>query len=345
MNVVEMWKVVAAMVAVEFGLALVNILFKKALNAGTDRLIILVYRQSISAVFLIPFVYFWERSSWAKLTVGVTAQMFLCALLGLTLTQYLFLVGLHYTSATFTCAFINMVPVITFVLALPLGMEKVKMKSKSGKAKVFGTVTCAIGALILCLYKGIPVTNPGHVVENRQGAKGYGPGSAFLSAGSLAWSSWFLIQSRIGQNFPHRYSSTLIMSFFSAIQSAVLCFITDRNMSNWILQGELQILSVIYSGIVGSGLCYVVMSWCVKQRGPVFTSAFSPLIQFFAAVLDVLVLQEEIYLGSILGSVVVILGMYVLLWGKGKDEDTCDGVPKTTDGCNYQDSAQEVSRQ
>lgn len=61
MNVVEMWKVVAAMVAVEFGLALVNILFKKALNAGTDRLIILVYRQSISAVFLIPFVYFWER--------------------------------------------------------------------------------------------------------------------------------------------------------------------------------------------------------------------------------------------------------------------------------------------
>ncbi|KAK4418726.1 WAT1-related protein [Sesamum alatum] len=343
--VVEMWKVVGAMVAVEFGFALVNILFKKALNAGTERLIILFYRQSISTVFLIPFVYFWERSSWAKLTVRVTAQMFLCALLGLTLTQYLFLVGLGYTSATFTSAFVNMVPVVTFVLALPLGMEKVKMKSKSGKAKVFGTLTCVVGVLILSLYKGILLTNPRHKVKNHQTPKGYGRGSAFLSGGSLAWSSWFLIQSRIGQNFPYRYSSTSIMSFFSAIQFAVLCFITDRSMSKWILQGELQILSVVYSGIVASGLCYVVMSWCVKQRGPVFTSAFSPLMQIFAAVLDILVLHEEIYLGSILGSVVVILGMYVLLWGKTKDEDTCDMISKPTDGCNCQVSAQEVSRQ
>ncbi|KAI3444652.1 hypothetical protein Pfo_001317 [Paulownia fortunei] len=307
-----------------------------------DHVIIVVYRQSISTIFLIPFVYFWERTSWSKLTARVIGQMFLSALLGLTLTQYLFLVGLDYTSATFTCAFINMVPVITFVLALPLGMEKVNIKSNSGKAKVFGTLTCVVGALILSLYKGMLLINPRHAVLNHKRPKGIGPGSAFLSVGSLGWSSWFLIQSRIGQNFPYRYSSTSIMSLFSAIQSVILCFITDRNMSKWILKGELQILSIIYGGIVGSGLCYVVMSWCVKQRGPVFTSAFSPLIQIFAAIFDVLVLHEEIYLGSILGSLVVIVGMYVLLWGKSNDEETCNRLPKRIDG---QDSALEVTRQ
>lgn len=97
------------------------------------------------------------------------------------------------------------------------------------------------------------------------------------------------------------------------------------------------------------------MSCCVKQKGPVFTSAFTPLIQIFAAIFDVAVLHEEIYLGrsvfmlvcvyslirtyvcvlyrsmlytyvsaldSIIGSIVVVLGMYGLLWGKSSDQET-----------------------
>jgi len=97
------------------------------------------------------------------------------------------------------------------------------------------------------------------------------------------------------------------------------------------------------------------MSWCVKQRGPVFTSAFTPLLQMFVAVLDFSILQEEIYLGrldlviiilfsfsffifffflhcfapdpslhamsSVAGSVLVISGSYILLWGKSKEEE------------------------
>nr|GMD15368.1 WAT1-related protein At3g30340-like [Ipomoea batatas] len=39
------------------------------------------------------------------------------------------------------------------------------------------------------------------------------------------------------------------------------------------------------------------MSWCVKQKGPVFTSTFSPFIQIFAIVLDVSILHEQIHLG------------------------------------------------
>jgi hypothetical protein len=38
-----------------------------------------------------------------------------------SVTQYFFLLGIQYTSATFACAFVNMVPVITFLLALPFG--------------------------------------------------------------------------------------------------------------------------------------------------------------------------------------------------------------------------------
>ena len=50
-------------------------------------------------------------------------------------------------------------------------------------------------------------------------------------------------------------------------------------------------------GIIGSGMCYVVMSWCVKKRGPVFTAAFSPLVQIMAAMFDIPILHEKLYLG------------------------------------------------
>ncbi|CAA0842645.1 WAT1-related protein [Striga hermonthica] len=291
-------KPIIVMVAAEFGLALVQIFLKKALNRGLDHLVIVVYRQSICTIFMIPFVFFLERSSWTKLTASLIGLMFLCALLGLTLAQYLFLLGLDYTSATFTCAFINMIPVFTFVLAWPLGMEKVNMKSNSGKAKVFGTLTCALGALMLPLYKGALLIGQAHFVPSQERPNRIGLGSAILSLASLVSSSWYLAQSRIGHKFPYQYSSTTIMSLFSAIQAAIMgVFITRGGTSKWILKGGLEILIVVYSGVVGSGLCYAAMSWSVKQRGPVFTSAFLPLMQIFTAILDALLLKEEIYLG------------------------------------------------
>ncbi|KAL2478637.1 WAT1-related protein [Forsythia ovata] len=268
------------------------------LDRGMNHLIIVAYRQLISSVFLTPLAYLWERESWSKLTPCLMGQMFLCALLGLTLCQYFFLLGLKYTSTTFMCAFINMVPVITFIIALPFGMEKANMKSKSGKAKVLGTLTCVGGALILMLYKGLPLITRKPRPWPSTKAAGWGViGSIYLCAGSLSWSSWFLIQTRVGNKYPFQYSSTAIMSMFSAVQSTILCFIVDRNISKWALKGKLEILCILYAGIIASGLCYVVMSWCVKQRGPVFTSAFSPLIQIFAAAFDVSILHQQIYLG------------------------------------------------
>lgn len=61
MGCVEMWKPVSLMVSVELSLAVVNVLMKKALIGGMDRLVIVVYRQSIATVFLIPFAFFRER--------------------------------------------------------------------------------------------------------------------------------------------------------------------------------------------------------------------------------------------------------------------------------------------
>lgn len=56
---------------------------------------------------------------------------------------------------------------------------------------------------------------------------------------------------------------------------------------------------MVDQGVVGSGLCYVGMAWCVEQRGPVFTSAFTPLIQIFVAIVGFFILHERIYPGRL----------------------------------------------
>ncbi|GFY93550.1 nodulin MtN21 /EamA-like transporter family protein [Actinidia rufa] len=241
MDCCEQWKPFIAMVAVDFALAVVNILLKKVLNEGISHLLIITYRQSISAIFLAPVAYFWER------------------------------------------------------------LEKVNMKNKGGRAKILGML----------------------FIKRHHGNKRWAIGSIVLTAGSIMWSSWFLMQAKIGKRYPCQYSSTALMSFFSAVQSAILVLITDWNVSKWTIKGKFEITTVVYAGIVGSGLCYVVMSWCVKQRGPVFTAAFSPFIQAFVAVFDISILHEEVHLGSVLGSTLVVAGMYILLWGKSNEAEDC----------------------
>ncbi|KAJ4847745.1 hypothetical protein Tsubulata_006921, partial [Turnera subulata] len=288
------------LVNVSFGI--VNVLSKEMVDRGMNHMAIAAYRQSLAFSLLAPFAYYWERKIRPKLTAPVVCYLFFGALIGSTLQQYFYLLGLKQTSPTFASAFLNTVPVNTFVIAIILREEKVKLKSKAGKAKVLGALICMAGTMVLILYKGIPLTrtHPLATETNIKAGKGkesWVLGSIFVVAASLTWSTWFIIQGKISKRYPCQFSSTAILAFFAAIQSAVLGLIIQRDASVWMLKGEVEFIGIPFAGMVGSGLCYVGMSWCVKQRGPVFTAAFTPLNQIFSAIFDLAFLHQQIYLG------------------------------------------------
>ncbi|KAL3651062.1 hypothetical protein CASFOL_007465 [Castilleja foliolosa] len=328
MKSLDKWYPVIVMIAIDVALAITNILLKKIVGDGINLLVFITYRQSISALFLSTLAFFLERKSRPKLTFIVSCYLFVSAIIGASVTQFLFLLGLQYTSATFACAFLNIVPVLTFLMALPFGLEKVNVKCSSGRAKVVGSIVCVAGAVLLTVYKGMPLLHfatssqqQRHVelMNSRVRIERWAIGSAALLVGTLCWSSWYLVQSRIGKRYPCPYSSTAIMACFSAVQSAVLSSSIDRKLSIWVVKSKTDILIILYAGMVGTGLCFVGMSWCVKKRGPVFTAAFSPLVMIMAAIFDVPVLHEQLHLGSVVGSTTVIAGLYILLWGKDRE--------------------------
>nr|CAD1831111.1 unnamed protein product [Ananas comosus var. bracteatus] len=151
-------------------------------------------------------------------------------------------------------------------------------------------------------------------------------GSIALLAGCLFWASWFLLQSKVCKKYPAIYSATALIFSLSFVQASALSLATQKSISVWVLKKKLEIVTVVFSGVVGSGLGFLAMSWCVGKRGPVFTAAFTPLIQIMVAAFDFSVLHEQLHLGSILGSALVIMGLYFLLWGKSKEAQLSNGV-------------------
>ncbi|VVB09199.1 unnamed protein product [Arabis nemorensis] len=318
----QLLKAVLMMSVINFAIAIENVLFKKMLDDGVNRMVATTYRLIVGTLFLTPFATFLERKNRPQLTGNILCLLFLSALLGTSLGQYFFLIGLQYTSSNFALAFSNMVPAVTFVLALVLRQEMINIKNIVGKAKVIGTIISICGALVLTIYKGTPlIENSGTQMQMKNlsaSTHNWAVGSVMLIISVAFWSSWFIIQAKINRKYSCQYTSTVILSFFGVIQSALLSLISERSTSMWVVKTKFNILSITYAG-AALGLCCVGMSWCLQQRGPVFTSSFIPLIQVFASILSFSFFHEQIYWGSVIGSLVVIIGLYILLWGKGKE--------------------------
>uniref|UniRef100_A0A0E0CHN4 WAT1-related protein n=1 Tax=Oryza meridionalis TaxID=40149 RepID=A0A0E0CHN4_9ORYZ len=325
MNWVEFLKPVVAMLVFDTLFALMTALVKKALADGLNHVVFITLRQFVAAVLLAPIAYFKERNTRPRFTKEIFAYMFMNALLGGLCAQYLFFLGLSYTTATLTATFSNMTPVFTFLIAIPLQLETVDVRSKAGLAKVIGTLMSVGGATLLSLYKGAALTRTTSSVQEHS-AKGITSssssiskerwmlGSVLLVLNCISFSLWMLLQGKLTKKYPAVFSSTAFMTSFSSMQAGVVALTTQRRLSVWLIRGNIQIIAVVFAGVGVSGIGYVLMTWCIEKKGPVFTAGFMPLIQIMAALIDLFFLHEQIFLGSAIGAALVIGGLYLLLW-------------------------------
>jgi hypothetical protein len=71
--------------------------------------------------------------------------------------------------------------------------------------------------------------------------------------------------------------------------------------------------------VVASAIAYYFQGLCILVKGTVFTTANIPLMMIIVAVMGSIILYEKIYLVSVVGGVVIAIGLYAVLWGKLKD--------------------------
>ncbi|KAL6627755.1 hypothetical protein ACP70R_031481 [Stipagrostis hirtigluma subsp. patula] len=328
-----------AMVLVQLGFAGMNIVSKLALDSGMSPYVLIAYRNLIAAAFIAPVAYILERRSGVKITKKVLLQIFFSSIFGATLNQVLYFVGLKSTTATVACALTNTLPALTFVMAAALKMETVRPATPTGQAKIVGTVVCVGGSMVMPFYKG-PLLKvwapPIHWRFAEHTSAAAAPAAAGHSAavvgdvliiGScVAWAIWFILQSKMSESFSAPYTSTAIMSLMAGLQCAGVSAAMDRSLAVWKLGFDIRLYSVLYIGIVGSGIAFAVMSWCIQVRGPLYVSMFSPLLLVVVAIVGWAILGEKIHVGSAIGSVLIVAGLYMVLWGKGRELDRPDSA-------------------
>ncbi|CAI8583994.1 unnamed protein product [Vicia faba] len=78
-------------------------------------------------------------------------------------------------------------------------------------------------------------------------------------------------------------------------------------------------MGILMQGAIASGLLIVVIAWCIKIRGPLFASVFNPLQLLLVAISAYLLLDEKLYLGSVFGAVLIVCGIYAVLWSKRRE--------------------------
>ncbi|PHU18950.1 hypothetical protein BC332_10101, partial [Capsicum chinense] len=268
-------------------------------NHGMNPHVYVTYRHIVGGLFMLPFAYFLERVS-------------------LTLNMYF--VSLNFTSPTFVASMLNTIAALTFVLAVILRLEVVNVQDPRGIAKVIGTLVSLGGVMIMTLYKGVILKNLWHpIIYIHQGGnnvvkENWVKGSILTVASCIAWSIWFIMQAYTLKRYPAQLSLTTWMSFVGAAQSAFYTIVVQHKRVAWTIGFNIDFWSIMYGGIVISGLVVFIQLWCTEQKGPVFVTMFNPLATILVAILAYFIFGEKLFMGSIIGAIIVIVGLYLVLW-------------------------------
>ncbi|CAI8606241.1 unnamed protein product [Vicia faba] len=238
----------------------------------------------------------------------------------ITANQGFYLLGLENTTPTFASAIQNFVPAITFLMAVILRIEQVRLNRKDGLAKVAGTIFCVIGATVITLYKGPTIYTPSNHLNSTAtlitevtttpmvdfgtwflgDAKGknWTLGCVYLIGHCLSWSAWLVFQAPILKKYPARLSVTSYTCFFGLLQFLVIALVCERNSQAWLFHSGGEAFTILYAGVVASGIAFAVQIWCIDRGGPVFVAVYQPVQTFVVAIMASIALGEEFYLGG-----------------------------------------------
>ncbi|KAF3440745.1 hypothetical protein FNV43_RR19031 [Rhamnella rubrinervis] len=292
-TVPERAKLHMALAIYQFGYSGNHIIFQAALNMGVSKLVLPLYRNSIAVLLLFPFAYVLEKKDRPPLTISFLIQFFLLGLVGIAFNHLSYMLGLNYTRPTFASAIENSVPAVTFLLATLFRLEQVRLDRRDGKAKVLGTLASVSGASIITLYKG-PVI--------------YSPSSSATHLNQIiCYPALMQRTQKIGSWVASIVSYTAYAGVF------------ERDSNAWQVHSVGELLCILYAGVVSSGIAFAIQIWVVDKAGPVFFSLYLPIQTMLVAIMAALRLGEEFYLGGVIGALLIIMGLYLVVWGKNEE--------------------------
>ncbi|XVF75378.1 hypothetical protein PTKIN_Ptkin13bG0183500 [Pterospermum kingtungense] len=323
-----------AMVLMRFGSAGMPIVAKYALNKGMSQHVLVVYRFAIATLVLAPFAIVFNWKVRPKMTLSVFVQIVILGLLEPVIDQNLYYTGMKYTTATAATALCNVLPAFVFLLAWVCRLEKVNIRKQHCQAKILGTIGTVGGAMIMTMVNGPMLPLPWTKVNNQHQISTHiaattkeDPikGALMILVGCVCWACFVILQAITLKSYPAELSLTTLICLMGTIEGGIVALVMERgNAAAWSIHWDSKLLAAVYSGIICSGVAYYIGAMVIQAKGPVFFAAFNPLTMVIVAIMSSFIFSEIMYLGRVIGAMVIVVGLYLVLWGKSKDQVSSD---------------------
>ncbi|XP_028801843.1 WAT1-related protein At3g28050 [Neltuma alba] len=318
--------ITVAMVAAQFSDVGLNTLVKAATTNGMSKFVFIVYSNALALCFLLPSTFLYHRKVVPPpISRSIIGRIFLSSVLSCAV-QTLMYTGIQLSSPTLSSAMLDLVPAFTFILAIVSRMENLDLKLRSSQAKAIGTVVSITGALIVTLYKGLPVTpqplpeKPLSWVLLSSQHSNWLLGGFLLSIASFCNSLVIVVQFWVLKDYPAEFMVTTICCSFVVVLSAIVALIAEGASVAWILRPDMELVAIFYSAIFQVSIRSVVLAWASRKKGPIYVAMFNPLGMVIAIGMGVIFLSETLYLGSMIGAGIIGIGFYSVMWGLAQEE-------------------------
>ncbi|XP_024988841.1 WAT1-related protein At2g39510 [Cynara cardunculus var. scolymus] len=317
----------------QLGYAFNGIIVKSALNKGLNPCTFSVYRNIAAVIAFGPFALYFERKLRPQMTLSVFLKIMLLAQLEPVMDQILYYTGMKYTTVTFAIAMCNILPALTFFMAWIFRLEKVNIRRLHSQGKIIGTFVTVGGAMVMTLVNGPPIplpwTNLSRVHHPRASEEpsqaDHLKGAIMITAGCFFWASFYILQAVTLKKYPAQLSLTTLICTMGALQGTVMTLVIEKGKTGiWSIKWDTKLLATLYSGIVRSGASYYISGLVMKEKGPFFVTAFNPLGMVIVVIVSSFTLGEQMDLGRVVGAIIIVIGLYLIIWGKSKDKSLSD---------------------
>jgi drug/metabolite transporter (DMT)-like permease len=252
-------------------------------------------RIGLAGVTMLP-LYAWERVRKRDRSLTVTArynivQLLLLGLLGVTLNQFFFIIGLSRTSVAHAAILIGLTPIQVLIIAGLRGQERITAR------KAVGMAIALAGVAVLKAF------------EPAAGAGATWLGDFFIVLTGLC----FALFTVFGKEVTHQYS-TITMNTYAYVGGGVallpltLWEATHQPLAH-VSAGAW--LAAIYMALFPSVIAYLIYYHALAHMTASRVSAFSYLQPVFASIMGVAILRESLGAPVIGGGLVILAGVYL----------------------------------
>ena len=264
---------------------------KLLLLGGLSAAQIFILRFIIAYVLLLAYCLYkgirWVADSWQ--------DELLMAMLGLTGGTLYFLTensAMLYTTTTNTSLIVSLSPLVASVL-----ISIFYRSQRLSRLQAIGSLLAAVGVVLVVLN--------GHFVLHLSPI-----GDALAFCAALCWGVYSLLMIPANSRYDVLFITRKV--FFYGLLFMIPYFLWKPELGINILIGKPYLVwNLLFLGSIASMLCFLAWNRVLKKLGPVVATNYVYLNPVTTIVFAWLILSEQITLFFLLGTLLIILGMYM----------------------------------